>query len=337
MWFAGAAIASAVLTWIVQRFFLAPGMLDRPNARSSHARPTPRGGGIAIVLTLLVGAFMLGAGGALEWPELMALTLGGGALAVVGYVDDRAGLGVMPRFAVHLLAAAIAVALLIGREGARAMFPLLPEFVVLGVLLAGAVWSINLFNFMDGIDGIAGAQAVFMAAASALLIETTGSPLAWSAVCAMTAGACAGFLVWNWPPAKIFMGDVGSGFLGFWLAALALALHVSGSLDIWVSIILGTIFLADSTATLLSRMASGQKWYDAHRLHAYQKLTRRLGSHARVTLGVCAINVGIVLPAAWWAQRAEELAPWIAGSLLTISGAVCITLGAGVTEARSNE
>jgi Fuc2NAc and GlcNAc transferase len=125
------------------------------------------------------------------------------------------------------------------------------------------------------------------------------------------------------------MGDVGSGFLGFWLAALAVAMHVEGTLDIWIPLILGTIFVADASVTLAVRIASGQKWYDAHRSHAYQRLSRRFGSHLHVTAGVLAVDLLVLLPAAAIACRAPGYAPWMAATLLLVFGAISAGLGAG--------
>jgi Fuc2NAc and GlcNAc transferase len=200
---------------------------------------------------------------------------------------------------------------------------------VLGVL--GIVWSINLFNFMDGIDGIAASEATFVMAAGALLGLAGGwsdPGLAGVAV----AAACFGFLIWNWPPASIFMGDVGSGYLGYVIAVLALSATAGSGHAIWVWLILGAAFFADATLTLVRRARRGEPLYEAHRLHAYQHLARRWQSHRRVTLWVLVLNLAWLLPCALAAALMPTHAAWIAvGALVPVFVAVGIA-GAGRAE-----
>jgi Fuc2NAc and GlcNAc transferase len=272
---------------------------------------------------------LLWCAGELDGGAIAGLILGGSAVAIVGHIDDKRPLSVTPRFLVHLFASLIAIVLLVDRAGLAKIFPGLPVLLGFALLVLGVLWSINLFNFMDGIDGIAASQALFVSGASAGLIAVTDGLNGWSLVAGLTAGACAGFLAWNWPPARIFLGDVGSGFLGFWLAAFAIALHVSGLLSIWCSLILGMLFIADATVTLVRRIATGQKWYEAHCSHAYQHLARRFGNHRAVTLSIWLIDLVILLPVAFLAHSASAAAPWVAGSLFMASGVLCLALGAG--------
>jgi Fuc2NAc and GlcNAc transferase len=165
------------------------------------------------------------------------------------------------------------------------------------ILLVSMVWLINVFNFMDGIDGIAGSMAVFAACA--------GGALAWAAgntpttmIAFMLAGSVSGFLIWNWPPARIFMGDVGSGFLGFVLGTLIILNMQHNSSNAWVWVILLGVFLADSTTTLIRRIALGKRWWQAHRSHAYQHLARRWGSHRKVVLLALCTDIFWLLPLA---------------------------------------
>lgn len=328
-WLLVAATGTALLTAWVRAAALARGRLDVPNARSSHTQPTPRGGGLAIAIIATAGCAMLWARGLLGLRDFLGSALGGALIAAVGYIDDVRGVTAAKRFGVHALSASLAVGLLTLSETARPFFPQLPTVVVLPLLVLAMIWSVNLFNFMDGINGIAGSQAAFVAGAAALLAALAGGHEGWIALGALTAGASLGFLPWNWPSGKIFMGDVGSGFLGFWLAAVAIGLHASGSLSIWTSAMLASVFLADATVTLLRRAARGERWYEAHRSHAYQILSRRWASHDRVTLLVWLINVLIVLPLAYASTVWQQAAPWIAVGAIAAASLGCMLVGAG--------
>jgi Fuc2NAc and GlcNAc transferase len=323
-----ASVAAIVLTWTVRRYALARGMMDLPNTRSSHTRPTPRGGGIAVVLTIQVGACVLAYFHWFDRAVLAALIVGGGAVALLGYIDDRKGLSAAPRALVHLAVAVVTVAFILPSGGSPGILAGMPQVALGFMAIVGIAWCINLFNFMDGIDGIAGSQAVFVSCASAVIAARSDAP-EWSLVPALTAGAGAGFLVWNWPPAKIFMGDVGSGFLGFWLATVAIALAQAGVLNLWSSVILGALFIADTGVTLVRRYSSGQKWYEAHRSHAYQRLARRLRGHSPVTAGAWVVNLTIALPAAYVAQERQPFAPYLAAAVVLSFSAACAALGAG--------
>ena len=297
--FLTAIVLSAAATWQIRRRAVHWGLLDVPNARSSHTRPTPRGGGLAIVVTVLAAAIAAVLLRQLPAVDIAALVACGAAVAAVGYCDDLKGLSAPARFVVHLLAAVVAAGVLVGVDAAPAVLSApLPRWLALAVVIVAVLWSINLFNFMDGIDGIATSESAFIAGASAFLALLAGAHSVWTSLAILTIGSSLGFLVWNWPPAKIFMGDVGSGFLGFWLGSLALGLHFSGTLSIWTSVTLASVFIADATATLLRRMLRGSRWHEAHRSHAYQHLARRWNSHLRVTMLLWTLNVVIALPLA---------------------------------------
>ena len=262
--------------------------------------------------------------------ELIALLVGGGAVAVVGFLDDRRSVAAPLRFVVHL-SAAIVVVFMIGS------FPIL-ELVGSGshsetinriVGVAGIAWSINLFNFMDGIDGIAGAEAVFVSFAAGAIIFWMGGDMGLVGALACLGMAALGFLVWNWPPAKIFMGDIGSGFLGFMLAALGILAshHLTISIQVWP--ILGGVFLVDASVTLIRRIGRRDKWHQAHRTHAYQQLTQVWNGHLPVTLFVCAVNICWLLPWACYAAShptfatrccAIALSPLVLGALWAGAG-----------------
>lgn len=292
-------LGAFLLTGLVRRLALRGALLDIPNQRSSHMTPTPRGGGVAIVGAFLLGGVGLAAispAGSAGFTALLLFT--SLLVAGIGLWDDLRQLSAKQRILVHLLAAVLLVWGL-GREGLCG--PVSGQLWLLrllgGLLLVLAVvWALNLFNFMDGIDGLAGGEAVFVAVGGALLLSLGGGSLEM-VLLLLLAAACLGFLVWNWPPARIFMGDVGSGFLGFVLAALALRTAIfRDDLPLAAWLILPGVFLADATITLLRRMARGERWYNAHRSHAYQHAAVRYGRHRPVTMAAMAINLFWLLP-----------------------------------------
>lgn len=318
-------------TAAVRRYALVRRIMDIPNARSSHSAPTPRGGGAALVVTYLFSLVLWDLLHGLA-PELFwSLLCGGGLIAFVGFWDDRSSLPARTRFAFHLLVSVFAVWMLGG-------WPVLDAgFVQIHWGLAGALaavlalaWAINLYNFMDGIDGIAGTQAVFVAGAGGALLSLNGAdamPL-W-----LLAAASAGFLLLNWPPAKIFMGDAGSGFLGFALGVHALHATTSGTTRVWPWLILLGVFIVDATLTLLRRAARRIRVTDAHRTHAYQWASRRFGSHKTVTLAVLLINLLVLLPAALLAEARPYLALMVTVACLFVLGLLAWYFDAGVPEA----
>ena len=221
----------------------------------------------------------------MQYDVTMALIGGGLLVATIGFLDDHGHVPASLRLIFHLLAFSWAVWWLGGLPpvdfgwGAASLGPFGTALMI--VYLA---WFLNLFNFMDGIDGIAGAQALSMTATASLLLWMGSDGAIAALPMLLLAGATAGFLVWNWPPARIFMGDAGSGYLGFALGAMALWTAVEGWLTVWVWLILGGAFLADATVTLLVRARAGLALATAHRSHAYQRLSRYWGSHRSVTL-----------------------------------------------------
>jgi Fuc2NAc and GlcNAc transferase len=307
-----AASVTAVLTDLIRRWVLARGLLDVPNERSAHTRPTPRGGGAAIVIVTILTAVLL----CLLQHGMLRVTIalagGGLAVAAIGWRDDWHSVGAAMRLAVHFAAALWAICWL----GGVPPLQIGDHLVNLGIVgdllgLLGIVWTINFFNFMDGIDGIAATEAAFIAAA-AVLVGATGSS-AVSAIAVTFAAACCGFLPFNWSPAKIFLGDVGSGFLGYAIAVMALAAGEQDPVALWVWLVLTVTFLIDATLTLLRRIGRGERPYHPHRSHAYQWLARRWRSHPSVTLGVLALNVIWLLP---WALFAMRNPRWAAATVV---------------------
>ena len=294
-------VLATTLTLIVRRSALNKQLLDIPNDRSLHTVPTPRGGGSAIVLVFFAAVAALTATNSVETKNSIILIGCGLIVAPTGFLDDRQLLShARSRLALHFVAAVIAVSVLGG-------LPTLPVFgtdVSLGVfggILATTylVWLLNLFNFMDGIDGISGAEVVSVCGAAAFLIHRTTHDYNIASLPLALAAATLGFLVFNWPPAKIFMGDVGSGFVGFIVGIFSLIAADSAGLLGWVWVILLGVFIVDATVTLIGRLFRKQKPHVAHRSHAFQHLALRFGSHKPVTIGVVAINLFWLFPIAF--------------------------------------
>ncbi|WP_434650389.1 MraY family glycosyltransferase [Pseudomonas sp. D1-2] len=287
---------SCALTWLLRRYALSRSMIDVPNARSSHTVPTPRGGGVAIVLSFLLALPVLAVAGFLTWPTMYAMLGAGMGVAVLGFLDDHGHIAARWRLLGHFAASVWALYWLGGLPPIT-LFGLDLELAWFGHILAlfYLVWVLNLYNFMDGIDGIASVEAICVCLGACLLYWLGGFDSLIVAPLAL-ALAVAGFLFWNFPPARIFMGDAGSGFLGIILGMLSLQAAWVSSKLLWVWLILLGVFIVDATVTLLRRLLRGDKVYEAHRSHAYQFASRRYGRHLPVTLAVGVINVFWLLP-----------------------------------------
>ncbi|MGY4535295.1 Fuc2NAc and GlcNAc transferase [Pseudomonas sp. TE3786] len=294
------AVFSLLLTALLRRYALARSLMDIPNARSSHTVPTPRGGGVAIVLSFLLALPVVALLGGMSWAVAAALLGAGGWVAVIGFLDDHGHIAARWRLLAHFAGAIWALSWL----GGLPPLEMAGYSVALGWFghIAAAfylVWLLNLYNFMDGIDGIAGVEAVTVCVGGALFYGLLGQT-SLALVPLLLAVASAGFLYWNFPPAKIFMGDAGSGFLGLVLGILSLQAAWVAPQLLWSWLILLAVFIVDATWTLMRRLLRGDKVYEAHRSHAYQYASRRAGRHLPVTLAVLAINLGWLLPIALW-------------------------------------
>lgn len=292
------ALLAFVLTGALRRYALARSIIDVPNARSSHSVPTPRGGGVAVVLCFIGAIPLLASSFGLAPDHAIALAGAGILVALIGFLDDHGHIAARWRLLAHFSAAAWALYWM-GGSPPLALPGMQIETGALGIALAALylVWVLNLYNFMDGIDGIASVEAMCVCVGGAVLYWQTGAAAA--AIVPLALGASvAGFLVWNFPPARIFMGDAGSGFLGITLGVLALQAGWVEPDLFWAWLVLLGVFVVDATFTLLRRLLNGEKVYEAHRSHAYQYASRRYGRHLPVTLAVLAINIVWLLPIA---------------------------------------
>lgn len=336
MWVWLALPGAFLLSWFISALLVRRGgswLLDVPVERSAHQRATPRGGGIAIVISTYSFLIILASQGFLNLFQFSVL-LCALPVAVTGFADDIRSLSVKVRLPVHLLAASIALFLL-GPVPEPFFSGLveLPYILMSALLMIALVWLLNLYNFMDGIDTLAAGQCLFVSGAAAILLPDTQVALVW--VCAGLFVATLGFFLWNLPPARLFMGDVGSTFLGFFLGLLGLLSHFDGSLSVWVWVLLMGVFIADTTCTLLRRWASGFSVTQGHSTHAYQHLARRLGSHSQVAWLLTAVNVVWLLPLAWLAAEHPEYGVALAFSGIVPLMIAAALLGAG-TEAIAN-
>jgi Fuc2NAc and GlcNAc transferase len=323
-----ALLLALLLTAMMRKLAVAHGVLDVPNDRSSHRVPTPRGGGVAIALSSIAASIVLLWRGVLDPHLFLALTGGGIAVAFVGFLDDRRQLSARIRLAAHVAAALWALLCLGGLPPMRYGDAIVP-FGWLGYVVGalGIAWTVNLFNFMDGIDGIAASEAVFIACGGAVLALVMRQSPAVPAMGVAFGAVCCGFLLWNWPPAKIFMGDVGSGYVGYVLVVLALGATRENPVAFHVWVILGGVFFCDAFVTLVRRLLRGEPVYQAHRSHAYQWLARRWDSHLRVTLAVVTVNLIWLFPCAWLAAVHPGRAAWMV--LIAFAPLVLLGLLAG--------
>lgn len=283
-------------------------LLDVANARSSHVRPTPRGAGIVIVALTLAGAWswQFLSNSAPSAVPLAAFTAGAILIAAVSWRDDLAGVSVGVRLVSHSIAAAVAIwGVGYWRE---AELPLTGTFQLGGVgIVATGLWIvglINAVNFMDGIDGLAGTQAVIAASAWAILGAWTGQSMVF-VVGLLLAASTGGFLINNWPPARVFMGDVGSSFLGYSLAVLPFLSTNPPAWSLGVAALLMWAFVLDSGGTFLVRLVNGENVFAAHRSHLYQRLAARRRAHAPVTLLYGGLALGAAMLALVWVSSLE--------------------------------
>lgn len=299
-WIAIISIASSIFfTGLLRRYALQRNVLDIPNSRSSHSVPTPRGGGLAIVLGFLISLGLMRSFDLIDNAFFLASFLAGITVAALGFLDDHGHIPARWRLLGHFLSAIWAV-YWIGGLPSVTIFGLHVNLGWIGGALAVlyAVWMLNLYNFMDGIDGLASAEAICACSSAALIYWMLGyEELLWPPI--YLALATAGFFYWNFPKARIFMGDAGSGFLGITLAIISLKAASFSSTLLWVWLILLGVFIVDATFTLMRRLLRGEKVYEAHRSHAYQYASRRFNAHVPVTLCVILINLVWLAPIAW--------------------------------------
>ena len=294
-----AGLLSAFVTWMLVRVALkslvAYNIVDRPDKRSSHEGAVPTGGGIAVI-TVILPSWMFIALMSDTLGEIRIIVAAAAILAGISFIDDVRNVPQLARIAAHVAAVALGLTLL--PDTALLFGGLLPHWADRLATGLAWVWFINLFNFMDGIDGITGVETIAVAGglAAALLLMAPGESGDWSraSLAAVLAGAASGFLVLNWHPAQLFLGDTGSVPLGYLLGWLLVWTACVAGLW-WLALVLPLYYWADATTTLLARAARGEKIWRAHRRHAYQVAVQAGASHATVAGFIALINVALVL------------------------------------------
>jgi len=275
-------VASVILTWFLKLLSLKTNVLDVPNERSSHSIPTPRGGGLAVVIVWYIAVIILFSTQRIS-PTLFKALLCGIPIAILGLFDDLWTISPYLRLSIQLVFTSLAVFLLGGVANIDIGFTVIGGSFVLNIIaVIGVVWLINLFNFLDGIDGYLGAEVIFICIASFFLFGND-LPL-------LLAASTAGFLLFNWQPARIFLGDTGSTFIGFTIGIFILHFQNSGQSSIIIWLMLTSVFWFDATLTLFRRIRNREKIATAHKKHAYQRIVQFGFSHQKTVIIAMSVN-----------------------------------------------
>lgn len=322
---AAACLTTVAGTRAYRSFAIRRGIVASLNFRTLHQRPVPRGGGIVFSIVCIAAVIGLSFTATVDPKLLRALVAGGVVAAVFGFVDDARQVRPALKLFVQM---GLAGWILVCFDGAPLIDVMLtPYWLDVAMSWLGLVWLMNLYNFIDGIDGLAAMGAVSMSGISILVLLLSGADRSVVLILAALAVCSSGFLVFNWPPASIFMGDSGSLFLGFCFGTFIAATMIQGDLSLWSWLIIFGYFAGDTTTTTLVRMFVADKWYGEHRSHAYQNLARIWGSHLRVVRGVFIYHLLWLLPLAVWSVFAPSVGP--VAAVLALAPVVVWTLRYG--------
>jgi Fuc2NAc and GlcNAc transferase len=305
-------ILSIIVTGMLKQYALNHSLIDVPNERSSHLISTPRGGGLSIAMAILISTVILFISGRLQNDVTLAIGIGGFIVSAIGWIDDHRHIPVIWRALTYTIAAILAVYCLGWVDKIWLGIYFLPVGWIGSVLaIVWIVWMTNLYNFMDGTDALAAIESISVGLFAGILFWLEGQ-YGVAVVCFIIVASSCGFLYWNWSPAKIFMGDVGSCTLGFCFGVLTVIGEVECTVPFAVWFILLSIFICDTTLTLLMRIIKREKWLNAHCSHAYQRWLQMGASHKRLALSVLFINVLILWPMATMAYVWDEYSYHIA-------------------------
>ena len=322
-------IGTFLSTFYYRRFALHHGILAKNTFRSLHNRTVSRGGGIVFACAFTATILIFWASGRFTTWQMLSFGVGGGSAAVIGLIDD-----VKEIRATRKLLAQSCLAVWVFSVFYKPLYEhhlnnygdALHVLFALALLLI-PIWFINLYNFIDGIDGMAISGAVYICIAAIIVLAMAGGNSDLIFIFSILVASGLGFLFFNLPPASVFMGDAGSIFLGYCLSASLLATILSGQISIWTWIVILGYFIGDTTITGIYRVLFVKKWYGVHRSHAYQNLARIYNNHAKVTYGVVLYNLLWSLPLAIWSARVPKMAP--VAAILSLGPAVLWTLKFG--------
>jgi Fuc2NAc and GlcNAc transferase len=303
-------VVSFLGTYLYRKIAISLNILANINFRTLHIKPVPVGGGIVFAMVFVVGLFY-------QWwlnqssnNLLLVIAVGAGVAALFGFLDDLKDIRAMKKFAVQFLLSGWTLFWL---DGGPLMFiDWIPSIVTIPFTILFLVWIMNGYNFMDGIDGMAISGTVFVSGTMIWVLLLTHPESEFINVMVLLLVSSIAFMLFNWPPASIFMGDSGSAFLGYLFGLLVLVTIMQGDVTIWTWLVVFSYFFADLVVTQIMRVILVKKWYLAHRSHAYQNLARITGSHLKVTGGVVLYNLIWVLPLTLWSALSPEIALYAA-------------------------
>ena len=324
-----ATTATVIGSLVYRNIALQRGIIAKISSRTLHDRTVARGGGLVFASVFAIGILVTWLRGGLPTSIMLALGVGSMAAAIVGFIDDVYEVSALKKLGTQI---GLAIWLFVVFYG-----PLYEQFFLNAGLIQRIlatltlifipVWLINLYNFIDGIDGLAIGSALFVCLTGMIVLALTAGSSVTFFLFALLGASCLGFLFLNLPPARIFMGDAGSIFLGYSIAAILLLTVTNGEISAWTWICMLSYFIGDTTTTTVSRMFLVKRWYGVHRSHAYQNLARVYKSHGKVTYGVAAYNILWALPLSVWSAIRSEWAPFAA--LLSVAPPVVWTLRFG--------
>jgi len=324
-----ATTATVAGSLLYRNVALQRGIIAKISSRTLHDRTVARGGGVVFASVFAVAIFLTWLRGGLPTWVMLALGVGGIAAAVVGFVDDVYEVSPLKKLATQICLA-IWLFVVFYAPLYQQLFlnaGVIERLLAILTLIFIPVWLINLYNFIDGIDGMAISAAVFVCATGTIVVALTGGSSVTFFLFSFLGASCLGFLFLNIPPARIFMGDAGSIFLGYCIAAILLLTVEEAEISAWTWICMLSYYVADTTTTTVSRMFLVKRWYGVHRSHAYQNLARIHKSHAKVTYGVVLYNILWALPLSVWSALRPEWRPIAA--LVSVAPAVVWTLRFG--------
>jgi Fuc2NAc and GlcNAc transferase len=314
-------VASVVLSLIYKKIASDYSILSIKNHRTLHSLPTPKGGGIVFSLLSILAVFLIWWNWQLAEGLLLALTIGGLIATVFGLADDIKNIKAQIKLIIQLfLGCWVLYCLYFGK---LPLLELMPIYITTPTILLLMVWMMNAYNFIDGIDGLAASGAIFISITLALVLTLTGGPLEIIAIFILLASSVAGFIIFNWSPATIFMGDAGSIFLGYIFGVLLLFTALNNHISIWSWLTVFGYFFADTFLTQIIRVVTVKKWYLAHRSHAYQNLARLKNSHLKVTIGVILYSLIWVLPLTLLSALQPDIG--VITTILSITPAMIVT------------